>query len=153
LKKSLKGEDQDVIDALITVLRQEAYNLKDLQSIEGRMPNGMSAMAMTASTGCNTVYGSTPANTPHPYPWMNSLFQDGSTIGWLIGESFVYDHSRRSVLPERFADIAIGGFEESCSEQDYFYFTHFTDMEMTDHEILEMPKSLGNLEGMALWEI
>jgi pyruvate-ferredoxin/flavodoxin oxidoreductase len=140
IEEEFKGGDKEVIDSLIEILRQEAFNLKEMQTIEGRMPNGMSAMAMTASTGCNTVYGSTPANTPHPYPWMNSLFQDGSTIGWLIGESFIYDHSRRSVLPERFTDIIIDGFTNSCSEQDYFNFTHFTDMEMTDQEINEMPK-------------
>ena len=49
--------------------------------------NGMSVMAMAAHTGCNTVYGSTPPNNPHPYPWMNSLFQDGITVGWLLGEA------------------------------------------------------------------
>ena len=42
---------------------------------------------MAAHTGCNTVYGSTPPNNPHPYPWMNSLFQDGITVGWLLGEA------------------------------------------------------------------
>ena len=61
-------------------------------------------MAMAAHTGCNTVYGSTPPNNPHPYPWMNSLFQDGITVGWLLGESFIVDHGRRSVIPERLAD-------------------------------------------------
>jgi pyruvate-ferredoxin/flavodoxin oxidoreductase len=150
IKSEFKGGDKEVIDALITVLRQEAFNLKELQTVEGRMPNGMSAMAMTANTGCNTVYGSTPANTPHPYPWMNSLFQDGSTIGWLVGESFIYDHARRSVMPERFTDMVIDGFTGSCSEDDYFGYTHFTDMDMTDQEILEMPKvwAIGGDGGM-----
>ena len=72
--------------------------------IDGRLANGMSVMAMAAHTGCNTVYGSTPPNNPHPYPWMNSLFQDGITVGWLLGESFIVDHGRRSVIPERLAD-------------------------------------------------
>ena len=66
----------------------------------------MSVMAMAAHTGCNTVYGSTSPNNPHPYPWMNSLFQDGVTVGWLMGESFIVDHARRSVIPERLADVA-----------------------------------------------
>lgn len=150
IEAEFKGGDKELIDALVTVLRQEAFNLQDLQTIEGRLPNGMSAMAMTANTGCNTVYGSTPANTPHPYPWMNSLFQDGSTIGWLVGESFAYDHARRSVLPERFSDMIINGFEDSCNEKDYFNFTHFTDMDMTDQEVLEMPKvwAIGGDGGM-----
>jgi len=49
---------------------------------------------MGASTGCNTVYGSTPPSNPHPYPWMNSLFQDGATISWLLSESVVVNHAR-----------------------------------------------------------
>ena len=140
IANEFKGDDKEIISAMVEVMRQEAYNLKELQTIEGRLPNGMSAMAMTAHTGCNTVYGSTPANTPHTYPWMNSLFQDGATIGWLVGESFIYDHARRSVVPERFADLMLGGFEKSFSKDDYFRYTHFTDMDMTDKEILELPK-------------
>ena len=86
---------------------QEAFNHQELQAIDGRLANGMSVMAMGAHTGCNTVYGSTPPNNPHPYPWMNSLFQDGATIGWLLGESFIVDHARRSVIPERLADALL----------------------------------------------
>ena len=140
IENEFKGSDKDLIYALGAVLRQDAYNLKELQSIEGRMPNGMSAMAMTAHTGCNTVYGSTPANTPHPYPWMNSLFQDGATIGWLIGESFINDHARMSVIPERIANFLLEGFSKPFTDSDYFRLSHFTDMEMTDLEIHELPK-------------
>src|SRR6202044_2716269 len=106
--------------------------------IDGRLANGMSVMAMAAHTGCNTVYGSTAPNNPHPYPWMNSLFQDGITVGWLMGESFIVDHGRRSVIPERLADILLtrepGTSKDgsSCagstmlSEEEYYHFTHFT---------------------------
>ena len=96
--------DKDVIGAITAVLRHEAFIHKNLQAIDGRAANGMSVMAMAAHTGCNTVYGSTPPNNPHPYPWMNSLFQDGITVGWLLGESFIVDHGRRSVIPERLLD-------------------------------------------------
>jgi len=130
--------DEGVVDALVTVLRQEAFNHRDLQPLEGRAANGMSVMAMGANTGCNTVYGSTPPNNPHPYPWMNSLFQDGTTISWMIGESFVADHSRRSVLPERLADSLRGG--GVLTEDDYFDYTHFGDHLMSDAEVLELPK-------------
>ncbi|HWS95673.1 MAG TPA: 2-oxoacid:acceptor oxidoreductase family protein, partial [Candidatus Methylomirabilis sp.] len=81
--------DRDIINAICAVMRQEAFNHRDLQAVDGRLANGMSVMAMAAHTGCNTVYGSTPPNNPHPYPWMNSLFQDGVTVGWLLGESFI----------------------------------------------------------------
>ena len=99
--------DAQLVEAIAAVLLTEAFNHKNLQPIDGRLANGMSVMAMAAHTGCNTVYGSTSPNNPHPYPWMNSLFQDGVTVGWLMGESFIVDHARRSVIPERLADILL----------------------------------------------
>ena len=99
--------DAQLVEAIAAVLLTEAFNHKNLQAVDGRLANGMSVMAMAAHTGCNTVYGSTAPNNPHPYPWMNSLFQDGVTVGWLMGESFIVDHARRSVIPERLADILL----------------------------------------------
>jgi pyruvate-ferredoxin/flavodoxin oxidoreductase len=133
--------DAEIVGALTAVLRQEAFNHKDLQSVDGRLANGMAVMAMGAHTGCNTVYGSTPPNNPHPYPWMNSLFQDGITIGWLMGESFIVDHARRSVIPERLADALLGRARDVITPRDYYEFTHFSDALMTDQEVLELPKA------------
>ena len=45
---------------ITAVMRQDAFNHKELQAIDGRLANGMSVMVMGAHTGCNTVYGSTP---------------------------------------------------------------------------------------------
>jgi pyruvate-ferredoxin/flavodoxin oxidoreductase len=132
--------DGDLVHAIATVLLQEAFNHMNLQAIDGRLANGMSVMAMAAHTGCNTVYGSTPSNNPHPYPWMNSLFQDGITVGWLLGESFIVDHARRSVVPERLTDILLNRTENVINAREYYEFTHFTDALMTDQEILELPK-------------
>jgi pyruvate-ferredoxin/flavodoxin oxidoreductase len=114
----------------------------------------MSVMAMAAHTGCNTVYGSTAPNNPHPYPWMNSLFQDGVTVGWLMGESFIVDHARRSVIPERLADILLtrdagakptelppmAGQFRRHRRRGVLPPHHFTDALMTDQEIVELPK-------------
>jgi pyruvate-ferredoxin/flavodoxin oxidoreductase len=108
--------------------------------VDGRQANGMSVMFMGASTGCNTVYGSTPPSNPHPYPWMNSLFQDGSTISWLLSESAIINHARRSVVPERIADALLERNENVMSEADYWTFTHLDDALMTDQEIRELPK-------------
>jgi pyruvate-ferredoxin/flavodoxin oxidoreductase len=130
--------DAQLVEAIAAVLLTEAFNHKNLQPIDGRLANGMSVMAMAAHTGCNTVYGSTSPNNPHPYPWMNSLFQDGITVGWLMGESFIVDHARRSVIPERLADMILGG--KGVSAEQYYHLTHFTDALMTDKEIVEMPK-------------
>src|SRR5579862_2604542 len=106
--------DAQLVEALAAVLLTEAFNHKNLQPVDGRLANGASVMAMAAHTGCNTVYGSTAPNNPHPYPWMNSLFQDGITVGWLMGESFIVDHARRSVLPERLVNHVLAG--EGLSE-------------------------------------
>ena len=130
--------DAQLVEAIAAVLLTEAFNHKNLQSVDGRHANGMNVMAMAAHTGCNTVYGSTAPNNPHPYPWMNSLFQDGVTIGWLMGESFIVDHARRSVIPERLADALLAG--AGISEEQLYHFTHFTDALMTDQEIVELPK-------------
>jgi len=132
--------DEEVIAALVGVMRQDAFNHKELQAVDGRLANGMSVMFMGASTGCNTVYGSTPPGNPHPYPWMNSLFQDGPTIGWLLGESLVLSHARRSVVPERLADAVLGSAEGQFGDADYFLLTHLDDALMTDQEVREMPK-------------
>ena len=56
--------DEQIIKGLVAVLRQDAFNHRDLQAIDGRHANGMSVMFMGASTGCNTVYGSTPPSNP-----------------------------------------------------------------------------------------
>ncbi len=133
--------DRELVDAITAVMTQEAFNHRDLQAIDGRLGNGMSVMAMAAHTGCNTVYGSTPPNNPHPYPWMNSLFQDGITVGWLLGESFIVDHGRRSVIPERLADALLHRQTGVISPREYYEYVHFSDAVMTDQEILELPKA------------
>lgn len=132
--------DAEIVAALAAVLRQEAFNHRELQSVDGRLANGQSVMAMAAHTGCNTVYGSTPPNNPHPYPWMNSLFQDGITVGWLMGESFIVDHGRRSVIPERLTDALMLRKTEIITPREYYEYVHFSDALMTDEEILELPK-------------
>src|SRR5206468_11681043 len=49
--------DEEIIKGLVAVLRQDAFNHRDLQAIDGRHANGMSVMFMGASTGCNPISG------------------------------------------------------------------------------------------------
>jgi pyruvate-ferredoxin/flavodoxin oxidoreductase len=81
---------------------------------------------------------------------MNSLFQDGVTISWLMGESFITDHSRRSVIPERLADALLNRDKDVISQREYYELSHFGDALMTDQEIVELPKvwALGGDGGM-----
>ena len=133
--------DKEVVEALAAVLRQDAANHREIQAVDGRLANGMAVMAMGAHTGCNTVFGSTPPNNPHPYPWMNSLFQDGATVAWLFGEAFIQDHARRSVMPERLTDALLERDEAVITAGEYFTLAHFTDALMTDQEVAELPKA------------
>jgi pyruvate-ferredoxin/flavodoxin oxidoreductase len=132
--------DAQLLGGLAAVLEQDAFNHRDLQSVDGRRANGMSVMMMGASTGCNTVYGSTPPSNPHPYPWMNSLFQDGATISWLMAESIILHHAHRSVVPERLADALLDRADNVATEADYFLLTHLDDALMTEQETRELPK-------------
>ncbi|MDH5559592.1 MAG: 2-oxoacid:acceptor oxidoreductase family protein [Deltaproteobacteria bacterium] len=140
MDENFKGSDKDLINALNLVLRQDAFNHRDLRAVDERYSNGMSVMMMTSSTGCNSVYGSTHPNNPHQYPWMNSLFQDSPTIGWLWSESIIIDHGKRSVIPERLTDFILNVDGDSYTAEDYFTYTHFSDAHMTDLEITELPK-------------
>ncbi len=133
--------DAEIVKVLSVVMRQDAFNHRDLQAVDGRLADGMSVMAMGAHTGCNSVYGSTPVNNPHPYPWMNSLFQDGVTVTWLFGESFIMDHARRSVIPERLCDALLDTDSNTIDEAGYFELTHLHDTGMTDLEVRELPKA------------
>ncbi len=137
-------DDNDLISAIVSVMRVDAFNHKKLQSIDGRMANGMSVMMMGANTGCNSVYGSTPPSNPHPYPWMNSLFQDGPSISWLMGESLILRHARRSVAPERIADALLGFAADAdamvMDDARYFQLTHLNDSMMSAQELRELPK-------------
>jgi pyruvate-ferredoxin/flavodoxin oxidoreductase len=132
--------DAEMINALVAVLRQDAFNHKDLQALDGRDARGQSVMFMGASTGCNTVYGSTSPGNPHPYPWMNSLFQDGSTISWLMGESLIVNHARRSVVPERLSDCLLQRDESVLTDNEYFNLARLDDALMTEQELRELPK-------------
>ncbi len=132
--------DAQLIGGLAAVLEQDAFNHKELQPVEGRRANGMSVMMMGASTGCNTVYGSTSPSNPHPYPWMNSLFQDGATISWLMAESVIVNHAQHSVVPERLAGALLDRTAAIASEAEYFTLTHLDDALMTEQEVRELPK-------------
>ncbi|MCB9837986.1 MAG: 2-oxoacid:acceptor oxidoreductase family protein [Phycisphaeraceae bacterium] len=142
--------NEQVIDALTQTLRYDAHLHRDIRAVDGRLDNGMAVMAMGAHTGCNTVYGSTPPNNPHPYPWLNSLFQDGSTVAWLLGEGFILDHARRSVIPERLAMALLSESSGALTEQECFALMHLTDADMTEQEIHELPKvwAIGGDGGM-----
>ena len=57
-----------------------------------------------------------------------------------MGESFIVDHGRRSVIPERLADALLQRETHVITPREYYEFVHFSDTLMTDQEVLELPK-------------
>jgi len=64
-----------------------------------------------------------------------------------MGESFIVDHARRSIIPERLADALLHREKDVITPREYYEYTHFSDALMTDQEILELPK----VWAMAAW--
>jgi pyruvate-ferredoxin/flavodoxin oxidoreductase len=67
------------------LLRQYGASLaavKDLRwrYVTGPSGRGRANLAITNSTGCSSVWGSTYPYNPYPYPWVNHLFQDAPSI-------------------------------------------------------------------------
>jgi pyruvate-ferredoxin/flavodoxin oxidoreductase len=62
-------------------------------------------------------------------------------VGWLLGESFIVDHARRSVIPERLGDALINREGQVINPREYYELTHFNDALMTDEDVLELPKA------------
>jgi len=61
----------------------------------------------------------------------HALFQDGVTVAWLFGQSFLLDHARRSVLPERLTDALLERDTGVISARELWDYTHFGDALMT----------------------
>ena len=66
----------------LTRISRALKALKDLRwrYAEGPAGRGRTALGITNSTGCSSVWGSTYPYNPYPYPWTNHLFQDAPSI-------------------------------------------------------------------------
>jgi pyruvate-ferredoxin/flavodoxin oxidoreductase len=105
-----------------------------------RAANGMSVMAMAAHTGCNTVYGSTPPNNPHPVS-LDELALPGRHHRRLAPRRKLHRRSRPAIGdPETVARRADDREKDVINPREYYEYVHFSDAVMTDQEILEMPK-------------
>jgi pyruvate-ferredoxin/flavodoxin oxidoreductase len=67
-----------------------------------------------------------------------------------MGESFIMDHARGSVAPERLATALLDRQTHVLTQEEYFNLAHLDDTMMTDQEIIELPKvwAIGGDGGM-----
>ncbi len=127
----LKVKDED--KALFEGLNRSMKEMKELRwrYLEGPGGRGRSRMAMTNSTGCSSVWGSTYPYNPYPFPWVNHLFQDAPSIAIGIFEG----HMRK--MADNFAGVRRAElrlaeeYDEGIHEQEFvaFDWQDFTEEE------------------------
>jgi pyruvate-ferredoxin/flavodoxin oxidoreductase len=120
-------------EVLIQRYHKSMKELKELRwrYTEGPGGRGRSNMAMTNSTGCSSVWGSTYPYNPYPFPWVNHLFQDAPSIAIGIFEG----HMRKmwdNFMSVRKSDLLLNDeYDEAEHEEAFLEFDwqKFTDEE------------------------
>ncbi|MEN8144279.1 MAG: 2-oxoacid:acceptor oxidoreductase family protein [Gemmatimonadota bacterium] len=115
--------------------------LKDLRwrYVEGPGGRGRAPMAMSNSTGCSSVWGSTYPYNPYPFPWVNHLFQDAPSIAIGIFEG----HMRKmadNFISVRRAELLAG--DEYDAEAHETFFQAFDWRQFDDEEFHLCPPIL-----------
>ncbi|MGW8266199.1 MAG: 2-oxoacid:acceptor oxidoreductase family protein, partial [Longimicrobiales bacterium] len=128
---TLKVKDED--KALFERFNKSAKELKELRwrYTEGPSGRGRSHMAMTNSTGCSSVWGSTYPYNPYPFPWVNHLFQDAPSIAIGIFEGQMRKMGDNFVSVRRAELLLSDDYDEVTHEQEFVEFSwkHFTEEE------------------------
>jgi pyruvate-ferredoxin/flavodoxin oxidoreductase len=119
-------------EALIRQYHKSMKELKELRwrYLEGPGGRGRARMAMTNSTGCSSVWGSTYPYNPYPFPWVNHLFQDSPSVAIGIFEG----HMRKmgdNFISVRRAELLLDGEYDESVEKEWVFFDwrQFTDEE------------------------
>jgi pyruvate-ferredoxin/flavodoxin oxidoreductase len=120
-------------EAQIQLYHKSMKELKELRwrYTEGPGGRGRSHMAMTNSTGCSSVWGSTYPYNPYPFPWVNHLFQDAPSIAIGVFEG----HMRKmgdNFMAVRKAEAVLNDEYDAAEHQEAFIgfdWQQFTDEE------------------------
>ncbi|MCJ7627403.1 MAG: thiamine pyrophosphate-dependent enzyme, partial [Longimicrobiales bacterium] len=120
-------------EVLIQRYHKSMKELKELRwrYTEGPGGRGRARMAMTNSTGCSSVWGSTYPYNPYPFPWVNHLFQDAPSIAIGVFEG----HMRKmgdNFMAVRKAELLVHDeYDEAVHEEAFLQFDwrQFTDEE------------------------
>jgi pyruvate-ferredoxin/flavodoxin oxidoreductase len=121
-KAELPVDDEK--EALIKRLHKSMKELKELRwrYTEGPSGRGRSTMAMTNSTGCSSVWGSTYPYNPYPFPWVNHLFQDAPSIAIGIFEGHMRKMRDNFVSVRRAELLMDDSYDEETHEEEFVEF-------------------------------
>ena len=106
---------------------------------EGPSGRGRAEMAITNSTGCSSVWGSSYPFNPYPFPWVNHLFQDAPSIAIGIFEGHMRKMGDNFATVRRAEKVLNGTYDP---ETDEAFFTDFTYEDFTDEEFNLVPPIL-----------
>jgi pyruvate-ferredoxin/flavodoxin oxidoreductase len=99
---------------------------------EGPGGRGRSALAMTNSTGCSSVWASTYPYNPYPFPWTNHLFQDSTSLAIGVFEGHMRKMADGFRIIRR-AELEVAGLYDAAKHDEELSnldWQQFTDEEM-----------------------
>jgi pyruvate-ferredoxin/flavodoxin oxidoreductase len=97
---------------------------------------GRASLGMTNSTGCTSVWGSTWPFNPYPFPWVNHLFQDSSSVALGVFEGHMVKMAD-GFKAVRMAELEIAGKYDPKTHDEFF--TYFNWRHFSDEEFLLCP--------------
>jgi pyruvate-ferredoxin/flavodoxin oxidoreductase len=108
--------------------------LKELRwrYVEGPSGRGRASLAMTNSTGCSSVWGSTFPYNPYPFPWANHLFQDSPSLAIGVFEGHMRKMAGSFATVRRAELLLSGDYDAASHEQELcdLEWPQFTDEEL-----------------------
>ncbi len=133
--------DKDIVDAITAVMRQEAFNHKNLQPIDGRARQRHVGDGDGRAHRLQHGVRVDAAEQPAPVS-VDELALPGRHHRRLAPRRKLHRRSRAPVGDPRAAArrAACTARRTSSTRASYYEYVHFTDATMTDQEILELPK-------------
>jgi ferredoxin len=136
--------DVPVSDEKRTELSRIVSSMKVLKDLkwryeEGPSGRGRSALGITNSTGCSSVWASTYPFNPYPFPWVNHLFQDAPSVAIGIFEGHMRKMGDAFIAVRRAEKLLDGSYDEA---KDETFFTQFDWRQFTDEEFHLVPPIL-----------
>jgi len=112
--------------------------LEDLRwrYVEGPSGRGRAALGITNSTGCSSVWASTYPYNPYPFPWVNHLFQDSTSVAIGIFEGQMRKMADGFIAVRRAELLADDEYDEAKHEP---FFTSFDWHQFTEEEFRLCP--------------
>ncbi|MGE0351946.1 MAG: 2-oxoacid:acceptor oxidoreductase family protein [Gemmatimonadales bacterium] len=114
-------------------LARSVRDLKDLRwrYLDGPGGRGRAHLAMTNSTGCSSVWGSTYPYNPYPFPWANHLFQDSPSVAIGVFEGHMRKMADGFVAVRRAESLLSGDYDPEQTERELndLDWPAFTDAE------------------------